>query len=384
MTVDRRQRHEPGVGPSAAAVPRGTRLDARLSRRRAGSVRFVAPPSGRSPAPLARLRLRPADRALVRRRASRSPAASRSSSTAARRTCWRCRARGPIGDARAGRRGRPRRCCRRARPSAGRTPARATGHGCCTSGPTGIARVALGRSPQIVASPVDGRRSRRSRRGPLAIRADGRRHRGPLGWGQPVHGRLMLGGPSPDAELRASAIDIAAAGSILVAGRPAGHRGAHPRAGHRRRGHHLRRPRGPGAAPAGGVGRRASAPSLHATAPFAVLALDGYGRRIVPDPSPGSCWWPPRADPSGLLPDRARGHRRRPGHAGRCPSTSRTPCASRRARAPAGLARLVGLAGPCGARAACTCPCGFIEETGRGRRRPRAGSCRCPTWSGLA
>ena len=119
----------------------------------------------------------------------------------------------------------------------------------------------------------------------------------------------MLGVTSPDAELRASAIDIAAAGSVLVAGARLDIEA-------------LTRARAIGVAGiicGGLVGRelrqleesdQRQRAALHSTTPFAVIALDGYGRRIVP-----ALAWEllvaAAGRPTGLFPDVApRGHRR--------------------------------------------------------------------------
>jgi hypothetical protein len=148
------------------------------------------------------------------------------------------------------------------------------------TGTDGIARLAVGRSPQLILSPIDGIVEELSA-GRLVIRAGGIGLRGQVGWGEPVRGRLLVGVASPEAELRASAIDIGAAGSILLAGARLDIEA-------------LTRARAIGVAGiicGGLVGRELKQLEesdlrqravLHTSAPFAVLTLDGFGRRPVP------------------------------------------------------------------------------------------------------
>ncbi len=115
----------------------------------------------------------------------------------------------------------------------------------------------------------------------ITLRATGVGLRGPVAWGQPVVGRVILAVPSPDAELRSGAVDISAAGGILVAGARLDIEA-------------LTRARAIGVAGiicGGVVGRelqqleesdRRQRASVHALTPFAILALDGYGRRPIP------------------------------------------------------------------------------------------------------
>jgi hypothetical protein len=115
----------------------------------------------------------------------------------------------------------------------------------------------------------------------LLIRASGLGLTGPVGWGQPVLGRVVMGVAGPDEELRASAIDISAAGAVLVAGARLDIEA-------------VTRARAIGVAgilSGGAVGRELrqleesderQRASLHATTPFALLALDGFGRRPMP------------------------------------------------------------------------------------------------------
>jgi len=228
-------------------------------------------------------------------------------------------------------------------------------------GPDGVARVALGRSPQIIASPVDGE-VEEVEAGHIAIRSGGIGLVGRIAWGQPVHGRLMLGVSAPDAELRASAIDIAAAGSILVAGARLDIEA-------------LTRARAIGVAGilcGGLVGRELrqleesdirQRAALHTTAPFAVVALDGYGRRIVPT----NAWellLAAAGRPVGLFPDS------RLAVIGGDPAGLEVPDHEPDAvRITSGegtgrVARLVGLAGPMRRPGGSYLACGFIEETG--------------------
>ena len=149
-------------------------------------------------------------------------------------------------------------------------------------GPDGRDRVALGRHVSIVTSPVDGSVAS-IEAGALLLRATGLALAADVGWGQPVSGQLVIGVASPDAELRASAVDIGAAGAIIVAGARLDIEA-------------LTRARAIGAAGiicGGVVGRelrqleesdRRQRAALHMAAPFALIALDGYGRRPIPGP----------------------------------------------------------------------------------------------------
>ncbi len=138
----------------------------------------------------------------------------------------------------------------------------------------------VARAPQPVASPVDGLVATVGADG-LLIRATGLGLRGPVGWGQPVVGRVVLGVTGPDEELRASAIDISAAGAVLVAGARLDIEA-------------VTRARAIGVAGilcGGAVGRELrqleesderQRAALHSAVPFGLLALDGYGRRPMP------------------------------------------------------------------------------------------------------
>lgn len=143
-----------------------------------------------------------------------------------------------------------------------------------------VARIALARAPTLVPSPVEGVVETVSP-GLVGIRAGGIGLMGPVGWGQPVVGRVLMGVGAPDEELRAGAVDISAAGSVLVAGARLDIEA-------------LTRARAIGVAGVicgGVVGRELQQleesdarqrASLHVLTPFAILALDGYGRRPLP------------------------------------------------------------------------------------------------------
>jgi hypothetical protein len=142
------------------------------------------------------------------------------------------------------------------------------------------AHAVLARSSEPVASPVDGTVTAIDADG-LVIRAAGLGLVGPVGWGQPVLGRVVIGVTGPDEELRATAIDISAAGAVLVVGARLDIEA-------------LTRARAIGVAGilcGGAVGRELrqleesderQRAALHTATPFAILALDGYGRRPMP------------------------------------------------------------------------------------------------------
>lgn len=322
-------------------------------------IRFVAPADHPMLAPLARMRLRPADRPLVRLGdavISGQPLMEHCRET----FLLEVPARGGLAELVPGDevdlallpQGGP----------IGRVHARPDDRArLLFTGPDGIARVALGRSPQVIVSPVDGE-VEELEAGHLAIRSGGIGLAGRIAWGQPVQGRLLLGVTSPDAELRASAIDIAAAGSILVAGARLDIEA-------------LTRARAIGVAGiicGGLVGRELrqleesdarQRAALHTTAPFAVVALDGYGRRIVPTHA-----WEllvaAAGRPVGLLPDSRLavvggdvGGLDLPEHS---PGEVRITSGEGVGR----VARLVGLAGPVRRSGGMYLSSGFIEETG--------------------
>jgi hypothetical protein len=147
-------------------------------------------------------------------------------------------------------------------------------------GPDHRDRVAIGRHVTVVTSPVNGVVEEVTA-GTLTLRAEGLGFDAPIGWGNPVAGRLVIGSTGPDVDLRASAVDVGAAGAILVAGARLDIEA-------------LTRARAIGVTGiiAGGVvGRelrqmeesdRRQRAALHAAAPFAIVALEGYGRRQIP------------------------------------------------------------------------------------------------------
>lgn len=154
-------------------------------------------------------------------------------------------------------------------------------------------RAAVGRFADAVPSPIAGT-VEVVEPGSIGIRARGTGLAGVVTHGDPVTGRLMLLVPSGDAELRASAVDVQGAGAILVAGS-----GIDIET--------LTRARATGAAGivAGGVAGKDLATlaasdvrqrvSLHPSSGFAVLVVDGYGRRSLP----GAAWaWLSAADGS--------------------------------------------------------------------------------------
>ena len=241
-------------------------------------TRLVAPAEPLAPAPVARLRLRPGDRALV------APGElvhiGQPLLTQARETVLlEVPVRGDLGDrppgaeldltqlqsAKGGGRDQP------------RPGDRAY---LLYVGTDRIARVVLARSPMTLTSPIDGV-AEEVTASHISLRASGVGLRAPVGWGQPVVGRVILAVASPDAELRSGAVDISAAGGILVAGARLDIEA-------------LTRARAIGVAGiicGGVVGRELQQldesdvrqrAALHTVSPFAILALDGFGRRPIP------------------------------------------------------------------------------------------------------
>lgn len=335
------------------------RADLRTPDQGPEPIRYIPAPEIATLAPLARLRLHPADRPLVAE--GEAVVSGQPLLEAARETfLLEVPARGPLASLAPGDEVDPE--WLPASAPIGRPHAKSGDIARLLAvGLDGIARVALGRGPQLVGSPVDGVVEEVGP-GHLGIRADGIGLVGRIGWGQPVQGRLMMGVSGPDMELRASAIDIAAAGSILVAGARLDIEA-------------LTRARAIGVAGiicGGLVGRelrqldesdQRQRAALHATIPFAVIALDGYGRRIVP-----TLAWEllsaAAGRPTGLLPDA------RLAVIGGDPTTLDVPIHEPDAvRITAGegagrVARLVGLAGPVRRPGGLYLPSGFIEETG--------------------
>jgi hypothetical protein len=150
--------------------------------------------------------------------------------------------------------------------------------------PGGRARAAMGRVAEPVHASVTGT-VEVVQPGAIAVRAEGTGLAGVVGHGDTVSGRLLLPAGGPNAELRATAVDVQGAGAILVAGAALDIET-------------LTRARATGVAGivTGGVAGKDLAilaaadlrqrASLHPTTGFAVLVLDGYGRR----PIPGAAW----------------------------------------------------------------------------------------------
>jgi hypothetical protein len=171
-----------------------------------------------------------------------------------------------------------------------------------------------------------------------------------------------MGVSGPDADLPASAIDIAMAGSVLVAGARLDIEA-------------LTRARAIGVAGivcGGVVGRELrqleesdvrQRAALHAATPFAVLTLDGYGRRPIPTLAWDLLSWA-AGRPIGLVPEA------RLAIFGLDPSESLPdprPSGSVRITAGDGAGRLgtvVGLAGPRRQTGGLYQPGGFVQESG--------------------
>ncbi|CAN5557255.1 hypothetical protein BH24CHL9_BH24CHL9_07410 [soil metagenome] len=161
-----------------------------------------------------------------------------------------------------------------------RPPESALGARLIEHGRDGISRLAAGRVEDIVVAPAAGVLESLTP-GRLDLRVDGLGIEGRVGWGRAATGRIVIAVPGPDAEVRASAIDVAAAGAILVVGARIDVE-AVSRA----------RAIGVAAIVTGGIlGRdlrqldesesRQQA-ALHAAAPFGLVALGGYGRAAIP------------------------------------------------------------------------------------------------------
>jgi hypothetical protein len=115
----------------------------------------------------------------------------------------------------------------------------------------------------------------------IVLRTDGIGYRGTLMTGDPTTGRLVIGVARPDDELPVAAIDVHGAGAIVVAGAR-----IDVEALTRSRAMGVR-----GVVVGGVVGRdlRSFAASearqraaIHASPPFALLVLDGFGKRPIP------------------------------------------------------------------------------------------------------
>jgi hypothetical protein len=161
-----------------------------------------------------------------------------------------------------------------------RPPESALGARLIEHGRDGISRLAAGRVEDLVVAPAAGVVEALTP-GRLDLRVDGLGIEGRVGWGRPAGGRIVIAAPGPDAEVRASAIDVGATGAVLVVGARIDVE-AVSRA----------RAIGVAAIVSGGIlGRdlrqldesesRQQA-ALHATAPFGLVALGGYGRAAIP------------------------------------------------------------------------------------------------------
>jgi hypothetical protein len=147
-------------------------------------------------------------------------------------------------------------------------------------GRDGISRFATGSGDITVHAPAAGI-IESALPGRLDLRAEGLALEGRIGWGRPSAGRLLIAAKAPDAEIRASSIDVGASGAILVAG---------PRIDVEA----ISRARAIGAAAVitGGVSGRdmrqmteseqRQQAALHAAAPFGLLALGGHARLPIP------------------------------------------------------------------------------------------------------
>ena len=147
-------------------------------------------------------------------------------------------------------------------------------------GRDGVTRLAAGSGESHVHSPVSGVVSTVVA-GRMDIQAEGLALRARIGWGRLTSGRIVIAASGPDTEVRASTIDVSAAGAVLVVG---SHIDLEA----------ISRARAIGAAAiiSGGAAGRdlrqlaeseiRQAAALHAAAPFAFLALGGYGRAAIP------------------------------------------------------------------------------------------------------
>lgn len=150
----------------------------------------------------------------------------------------------------------------------------------CEHGRDGITRLAAGSGEVIIQSPAAGV-VERVVPGRVDIRSEGLAVDALVGWGRSAVGHIVIVADGPDAEVRASRIDVSAAGAILVAGARLDIE-AMSRA----------RAIGVAAVLTGGVASRhlrqlgsseaRQQAALHASAPFGLLALAGYGRVPVP------------------------------------------------------------------------------------------------------
>ena len=141
-------------------------------------------------------------------------------------------------------------------------------------------RVAVGTHHEVLSSPVAGL-VQAVTPGGIEIRADGVAIGGVASAGDPAAGRLVLAVPSPDAELRSSAVDVGGAGAVLVAGAR-----VDLEALTRARAMGVR-----GIITGGLIGKDLQGfvasearqrAALHPTAAFGAVVLYGYGKRPIP------------------------------------------------------------------------------------------------------
>ncbi len=146
--------------------------------------------------------------------------------------------------------------------------------------PGGTLRSVVGRHVEIVQAPAAGV-IQAVLPTAIVLRTDGIGFPGTLMTGDPTTGRLMIGVARPDDELPVAAVDVGAAGAIVVAGAR-----IDVEALTRARAMGVR-----GVVVGGVVGRdlRSFAASearqraaIHASPPFALLVLDGFGKRPIP------------------------------------------------------------------------------------------------------
>jgi hypothetical protein len=150
----------------------------------------------------------------------------------------------------------------------------------CEHGRDGVTRLVAGRSEVVVSAPAGGIIEAVTP-AHIDLRANGLAVDARVGWGRPTSGPIMLAVDARDVEIQTSRIDIAAAGAVLVVGARIDIEA-------------LSRARAIGAAAviAGGVASRdlrqlrsseaRQRASLHAPAPFGLVALGGYGRAPIP------------------------------------------------------------------------------------------------------
>jgi hypothetical protein len=146
--------------------------------------------------------------------------------------------------------------------------------------PTGTLRSIIGHHVEIVHAPAAGV-VQAVLATAIVLRTDGIGYRGTLMTGDATNGRLMIGVARPDDELPVAAVDVGGAGAIVVAGAR-----IDVEALTRARAMGVR-----GVVVGGVVGRdlRSFAASearqraaIHASPPFALLVLDGFGKRPIP------------------------------------------------------------------------------------------------------